>query len=132
VSIPVPLERLRAAIAERGGRAYVLTVSNDGTPHAVHAPVRWEGEVLSADVGRRTAANVDARPAASLLYPVRSDEDYSLIVDGTATVASGDGGRRLLVTPTRAVLHRPAPSDAATTSGCDADCVPLFPSPRRA
>jgi hypothetical protein len=133
MSIPVPLERLRAALAERGGSAYVLTVSEDGSPHAVHAPVRWEGDVLSADVGRRSAANAGARSAASLLYPVRSDEDYSLIVDGTATLASGDGGQRLLLTPTRAVLHRPARSVAPTTaSSCDADCVPLFPPPRRA
>ena len=132
MSIPVPLERLRAAIAERGGRAYVLTVSDDGSPHAVHASVRWEGDVLAADVGRRSAANVGARLAASLLYPVRSEDDDSLIVDGTATVASGDGGQRLLLTPTRAVLHRPARSSAATRSACDADCVPLFPPPRRA
>jgi hypothetical protein len=132
MSTAVPLERLRAAIAERGGRAYVLTVSDDGSPHAVHAPVRWEGDVLSADVGRRSAANAGARPAASLLYPVRAEDDYSLIVDGTATVASDDGGDRLLVTPTRAVLHRPAASAAAaTTSSCEADCVPLLP-PRRA
>jgi hypothetical protein len=132
MSIPVPLDRLRAAIAERGGLAYVLTVSDDGSPHAVHAPVRWEGDVLSADVGRRSAANAGARSAASLLYPVRSDDDYSLIVDGTATVASGDGGQRLFLTPTRAVLHRPARSAAPTASACDADCVPLFPPPRRA
>jgi len=131
MSIPVPLERLRAAVAERGGRAYVLTVSDDGSPHAVHAPVRWEGDVLAVDVGRRSTANVGARPAASVLFPVRSDDDYSLIIDGTATVASGDGGQRLLVAPTRAVLHRPARS-AAATSSCDADCVPLFPPPRRA
>jgi Pyridoxamine 5'-phosphate oxidase len=132
MSIPVPLERLRAAIAERGGSAYVLTVSDDGSPHAVHASVRWEGDVLSVDLGRRSAANVGARSAASLLYPVRSDEDYSLIVDGTATVASGDGGQRLLLTPTRAVLHRRPRPAAPTASSCDADCVPLFPPPRRA
>jgi hypothetical protein len=133
MSIPVPLDRLRAAIAERGGLAYVLTVSDDGSPHAVHAPVRWEGDVLSADVGRRSAVNAGARSVASLLYPVRSDDDYSLIVDGTATVASGDGGQRLLLTPTRAVLHRPArPAAATATSSCGADCVPLFPPPRRA
>lgn len=132
MSIAIPLERLRAAIAERGRHAYVLTVSEDGSPHAVHAPVRWEGNVLAADVGRRSAANAGARPAVALLYPVRSEDDYSLIVDGTATVASGDGGQRVLLTPTRAVLHRPARSSAATQSACDADCVPLFPPPRRA
>ena len=50
----------------------------------------------------------------SLLYPVRSEGDYSLIVDG----------RRLCITPTKAVLHRPATApDPASL--CAADCVPL-------
>ena len=127
MSIPVPLERLRAAVAERGRIAYVLTVSDDGRPHAVHGTVRWEGDALAADVGRRSAANAAARPAVSLLYPVRSDGDYSLIVDGTATVA----GQRLLVTPTRAVLHRPAPAPDPASASCEADCVPLFPPSTR-
>jgi hypothetical protein len=130
VSVPVPLERLRAAIDERGRRAYVLTVSDDGRPHVVHGPVRWEGDVLAADVGRRSAANATARRSVSLLFPVRAVDDYSLIVDGTAVVAPGDDGPRLRITPTKAVLHRPAPApdpDAA----CQADCVPLLPTPSR-
>jgi hypothetical protein len=127
MSIPVPLERMWAAIAERGRHAYVLTVSEDGRPHAVHAAVGWEGDVLAADIGRRSAANATARPSVSLLYPVRAAGDYSLIVDGTAAVAPGVDGHRLLVTPTKAVLHRSAPGPEPTTSGCEADCVPLFP-----
>jgi len=130
MSIPVPMARLRAALEERGRSAYVLTVSDDGRPHAVHGTVCWEGEVLAAEVGRRSAANATARPSVSLLFPVRADGDYSLIVDGTAAVASGDTGQRLLVTPTRAVLHRPAPAPAPAASSCDADCVPLFPTTR--
>ena len=131
MSIPVPLERLRVAIAERGRSAYVLTVSDDGRPHAVHAPVCWEGDALAAEVGRRTAANAAARPSVSLLFPVRADGDYSLIVDGTAAGASGGDRPRLLVTPTKAVLHRPAPAPGPSASSCDADCVPLFPSTTR-
>ncbi len=60
MSIAVPLERLRASTEKRG--------------------------TLIVDVGRRSAANKAARPAVSLLYPVRTDDDYSLIVDGTAAV----------------------------------------------
>jgi len=131
MSIPVPLERLRAAVAERTPNAYVLTVSDDGRPHAVHAPVCWEGDVLAAEVGRRSVANATARPAISLLFPVRVDGEYSLIVDGIAAVVSDGNGQRLLVTPTRAVLHRPAPAPDPTTSSCGADCVPLFPPPTR-
>jgi len=129
MSIPVSLERLRAASAERGPSAYVLTVGADERPHAVHAPVRWEGPVLAAEVGRRSAANATARPAVSLLFPVRSDGDYSLIVDGTAAVETTESGHRLLVTPTKAVLHRPAAAPDPASS-CTADCVPLLPAGR--
>ena len=122
MSIPVPLARLRAAVDERGRRAYVLTVSEDGRPHVVHAAVGWEGDVLAAEVGRRSVANATARPDVSLLFPVRNDDDYSLIVDGTAAVSAS----RLLVTPTKGVLHRPAPAGEPTASGCQSDCVPLL------
>ena len=57
MTIPVALEGLRAALAERGGTAYLLTVSDDGGPHAVSRPLRWEADALAADVGTRTAAN---------------------------------------------------------------------------
>ena len=131
MSIPVPLQRLRAALDERGPTAYLLTVSDDEGPHAVHVPVRWDGDVLIADVGKRTAANVLARPSVSLLHPVRSEGDYSLIVDGTAAVATHEDGHRLRITPTKAVLHRPAAApDPAST--CVADCVPLLPPKRNA
>lgn len=126
MSIPVPLDALRAAIEERGGGAYVLTVSDDARPHAVHAAVRWEGDALAADVGNRSAANAAARPSVSLLYAVRADGDYSLIVDGSAVVRSREGQQCLLITPTKAVLHRAAavPDPA---SPCAADCIPLLP-----
>jgi len=129
MSIPVSLERLRVASEERGPGAYVLTVSDDGRPHAVHGPLSWEGTVVAAEVGRRTAANAQARPCVSLLFPVRGDGDYSLIVDGMATVERTATGHRLLITPTKAVLHRPAtvPDPA---SACSADCQPLL-SPAR-
>ncbi len=126
MSIPVPLEGLRAAVEERGGRAYLITVSDDPRPHAVHVPVRWEGDVLAADVGTRSAANAAARPAVSLLYPIRADGDYSLIVDGTAVVTAREDAHRLLITPTKAVLHRPAAAPDPQ-SACSADCVPLLP-----
>jgi hypothetical protein len=127
MSIPVSLQELRAALEERGGNAYLLTVTDDGRPHAVHAAARWEGDALALDVGKRSAANAAARPSVSLLYPVRGDGDYSLIVDGTAVVAPAGEERRLRVTPVKAVLHRPAAAPDAA-SACGADCVPLLPS----
>jgi hypothetical protein len=131
MSIPVPLERLRIAIEERGANAYVLTVSDDARPHAVHGPIHWQGDVLVAEVGRRSTANATARPSVSLLFPVRAEGDYSLIVDGTAAVASNGDAHRLLVTPTKAVFHRPAPAPDPTTTSCGADCVPLLSTPTR-
>jgi hypothetical protein len=127
MSIPVPLERLRAAVDERGPHAYVVTVSDDGRPHVVHAAVRWQDGRLASEVGRRSLANAIARPAVSLLFPVRGAHDYSLIVDGTAAVDE----QRLVVTPTKGVLHRPAAAPDPTASGCAADCVPLLSAPRR-
>jgi hypothetical protein len=126
MSIPVAVDRLQAAVEERGGHAYVLTVSDDGRPHAVHSPVQWEGNGLVADVGRRSAANATARPSVSLLFPVRGDADYSLIVDGTASVEAAADGHRLRLAPTGAVLHRPAPVPDPSAA-CAADCVPLLP-----
>jgi hypothetical protein len=121
MSIPVALDALRAALAERAPAAYLLTVSDDGRPHAVHVPIGWDGDRLAADVGKRTASNAAARPAVSLLYPLRRDDDYSLIIDGTAEVDTN----RVLVTPTKAILHRPAVAPDPA-SACAADCVPLL------
>jgi hypothetical protein len=124
MSVPVPLEKLRTVLAERGDGAYLLTVSDDASPHAVHVQVRWDGETLSAEVGRRSAANAAARPLVSLLYPLREAGDYSVIVDGTAATVAGESPR-LRITPRRAVLHRPAAAPDPTAA-CGADCVPLL------
>jgi hypothetical protein len=130
MSIPVPLEKLRTASDERGGSAYLLTVTDDGRPHAVHVPLRWEGDVLATDVGRRSAHNAALRPSVSLLYPPVIAGDYSLIVDGTAEITSRQGAN-VLIRPIKAVLHRPAAA-FDPTSTCGADCVPLLPaSPER-
>jgi hypothetical protein len=125
MSISVPLEKLCAALAERGGSAYLLTVSDDARPHAVHVSVCWEGDLLAAEAGKRSIANAAARPAVSLLYPVRADGDYSLIVDGTAIVDAQPERQRVLITPTKAVLHRPAVAPDPTAA-CEADCIPLL------
>jgi hypothetical protein len=66
----------------------------------------------------------------SLLYPVRTPGDYSLIVDGTATIVGDGDTPRLQITPTKAVLHRPA-AQPDPSSACGADCVPLLPAKSR-
>ncbi len=132
MSIPVALADLRAALDERPASAYLLTVADDGRPHAVHVAIRWNGDHLAATVGARTASNAAARPAAvSLVFPVRTPDDYSLIVDVHASVTADAGERRVLLAPSKAVLHRPAAvpdPDAA----CAADCVPLLAPDDRA
>ncbi|HZR82353.1 MAG TPA: pyridoxamine 5'-phosphate oxidase family protein [Candidatus Binatia bacterium] len=126
MSVAVSLDSLRAALEERPPSAYLLTVGDDGRPHAVHVSVRWEGDVLVAEVGKRSAANALARPAVSLVYPLRTPDDYSLIVDGTATAATGASAPQLRIAAARAVLHRPAAAPDPAAS-CAADCVPLVP-----
>jgi hypothetical protein len=120
------MEQLRAALAERGDNAYVLTVTDEAHPHVVHAAVRWEGNALVVEVGKRSAANAAARPFVSLLYPLRAPGDYSLIVDGPAVVAMREDAHLMTITPAKAVLHRPAAAPDPA-SPCDADCVPLLP-----
>lgn len=107
MSIAVSLDDLRAEITKRGDAAFVITSS--GSPHVVSARIAWDGDALTAGAGNTTAKNIAAQPVVSLLWPASFD-DYSLIVDGTATAADGV----LRVEPTRAVLHRSA---AATGDG---------------
>lgn len=120
------LTRLEAVVKERGAGAYVMTASTDGRPHVTYAPVHWAGDGLIAEIGSRTALNAQANPTVTFLFPVRSPDDYSLIVDGSAAIEAGR--QRLVLTPTRAVLHRPG-SPPDPTSSCSADCIPLYAAP---
>lgn len=109
MSIAVPLDQLGPAIAARAF-AYVLTVDDEGRPRLLAVDVVEREGLLLMDVGGSTARNVTARPDVTLVFPPVTgggDEHdaYSLVVDGTATGAEG----RLAMTPTWAVLHRPAP-----------------------
>jgi hypothetical protein len=121
MSIPVPVEGLAEAMASHP-YAYLLTVSDDGRPHAVAVVPSLVDGALCASVGRRTAANAAARPnGVSLVWPPAETGGYSLIVDGAASVS----GEMVSVAPTKAVLHRPAPPDAgpAAADSCGSDCV---------
>lgn len=131
MNIELALNRLREAIEERGSGVYLITVSGDGRPHAVYLDAAWENERLAVSgVGGTTAANAAARPNVSLLFPVSAAADYTLFVDGPATVETRGDDRCVVVTPTRAVFHRPgAPRDPA--SSCTSDCVPIFQAPTR-
>ena len=114
------------SLAQTIGRyrfAYLMSINDDGSPHAVAVSVGMEGDVpVIPAIGSRTRGNVLARPVIGLVWPPQSIDEYSLIVDGQASV-TGEG---LRIKPTRAVLHRPAPSVAPKAPGaCGSDCVPL-------
>lgn len=124
MSVPVSLHDLREQAGRFGPVVFLLTTSPDGRPHAVTVDLRWtDGGRLAMGAGRRTVANVAARPAVSLLWPPVEPGGYTLIVDGEA--AGSDDG--VTVTPTKGVLHRPATAATEPSPGCTADCVPLHP-----
>lgn len=104
MSVPVELTELRDAIAKQAGFAYVMTVSDDQRAHAVALVPELRGNVLVCEGGNTTCRNATARSAISLVWPPRTEGDFSLIVDGEAQVTDNV----LTVTPTRAVFHRAA------------------------
>jgi hypothetical protein len=123
MSLPVSLDGLREEVARFGAAPYVVTVGEDGAPHAVSVSAAWDGDLLTASVGARTAANAAARPRVSLLWPPYEPGGYSLIVDGAAEL----DGERLRVAPSKAVLHRPARAGFEPASpSCGSDCKPLL------
>ena len=123
----VDLDRLRDEVGRFGTTPYLITVSDDGRPHAVSVAVAWdEGtDTLAARTGQSTMANASARPEVSLLWPPFEPGGFSLIVDGTAIAVADGIGPRVAVRPTHAVLHRSvAPSDP--TDGYDSACAPVL------
>jgi pyridoxamine 5'-phosphate oxidase-like protein len=120
MSIQVAVDQL-AETLERYRFAYLLTTGDDGRAHIVAAYVTVAGgSLIVTDAGRRTRVNIEARPSITLLWPPADAADYSLIVDGVATLR----GDSVVVVPTRAVLHRPAPPRAVPAGGaCESDCV---------
>lgn len=63
----------------------------------------------------------------TLAWPPRTADGYSLFVDGTAEVRSAGEDAVVTVSPSRAVLHRPAPAPTPPDdpSACVSDCVEL-------
>jgi hypothetical protein len=123
MSIPVPLAELAKTMAGYP-LGYLLTVSDGERVHAVQVSAAVYGERLRVPrLGRRSLTNVAQQSLVTLLWPPTEDGGYSLIVDGEAEVVD-DG---VLVTPSRAVLHRAAavPQQPADDGACVSDCVEL-------
>lgn len=122
MSIPVELNSL-AEVMMQYPFAYLLTTRAGAAPHAVAVTAVMDGgELVVAATGQRTRANALQAPAVSLVWPPSSPQAYSLIIDGLASVT----GESIRIAPSRAVLHRPAPSPRpAPSGGCGSDCLPL-------
>jgi hypothetical protein len=103
--------------------AYLLTVGDEERAHVVAVHPTLANDTLAVeDPGRKTSANLAAHPLVTLVWPPTDPSDYSLIVDGAGSMQNG----KLVITPTRAVLHRPAPPQAIPTGrGCASDCIEL-------
>lgn len=124
--VPLTFQKSFAAVRTEAARLgtvpYLLSVGVDGRPHAIAITLSWQADTLSLSAGRKSLANIAARPLVSVMWPAPDAASYGLFVDGRAEVH----GTEVVVTPSRAVLHR---SGAATTPGassCGSDCVPLF------
>ena len=105
MSVAVALDRLAEQVDKLGPGAFLISVGPDGKSHVVSVLVRLEGDDLVAEAGRTSRANLGANPKATMLWAPLAGEPYSLIVDGTADLGSGD---LVAVRPERAVLHRVA------------------------
>lgn len=123
MTIPVSLDRLRDEISGHHVSPFLLTVNDEGRPHCVAVNVDWNGDELAVSVGDRTAANVRQRPLVTLLWPPNEAGEYALIVDGSAALTDRDGADVASITPTKAVLHRPA---TTPIPGHSADCVSVL------
>ncbi len=108
MSIAVELDELRAKIDEFHTDPFLLTVTDDGRAHSVAVSVRWDGDELVVPGGRTSRSNARARTLVALLWPPPARGEFSLIVDGTVARVDDDA-EVVVIEPTRAVLHRPAP-----------------------
>jgi hypothetical protein len=118
MSVKVDLDQLADALADFA-LAYLITVGHDFRAHTVAVnPAFADGVFDVGPIGKTTRTNVGGHSDVTLLWPPRQPGGYSLIVDGRGTAP--DEGGALTITPSRAVLHRPAEAADALH-----DCVPL-------
>ena len=97
MSVPVPLERLRQTTAEHDG-GYLLTVTDDARPHAVHAAFAWEGDVLVAEAKVPPGVAVGDLVATPVTgaYGRSMGSNYNLLAR-PAVVFVADGKARLVI-----------------------------------
>jgi hypothetical protein len=85
---------------------YLVTVGSDQTSRTTSVSVDWQDDVLVAGIGARTAVNLRANSAVTLLWPALVPGQHALIVDGWAELREAPDERlHVLIHPERAVLH---------------------------
>jgi hypothetical protein len=105
----VEFDDVRRLIGEFGSRATLVTVTESLRPHIVTAMVAVDGDRLVADVGSRTRSNVLDHPGLTLVWNPDGDDEYQLILDGTAEHIGEPNGREvstLRIAVVGGILHR--------------------------
>ena len=123
MSIKVELDAIADEMATRP-TSYLVTAGDEGPPHLGAAQFSLAEGVLVAGAGRTTRRHVAARTTVSCLWAPAEPGGYSLIIDGDATIVGEEDEAKIHITPTWAVLHRPA-EVADPDADCAQDCQPL-------
>ena len=123
MSVPVAVGDLGKALTDYGPGYLLTTAGGRIKVVTVEPQVADDGTLGVTGPGRGSTANVGENPQVTLVFPPLAPRGYTLLVDGTAAL-DGDDVR---VTPTGAVLHRPAAhSDGPVAGdGCGHDCAPV-------
>ena len=124
------LVRLREAARTFTSTPYLVTVTAELRPHCSVVHPDWDqvsGRPVVAAPSSWAECERMGHTAVTLLWPPTEIDGYSLIVDGTATTTAQGSEQRLVITPSRAVLHRPERVERPG-SPCGADCVQIIPS----
>lgn len=124
------LDRLRSEARARPAGPYLLTVTASGRPHCGTATVTWDAADGSLTVRPVPRTWPESEAAGyhqvTLLWPPAEPGGYDLIADGAARYHQAGDDPALIVTVSRAVLHRRGPAPAGGGGpGCGSDCVPL-------
>jgi len=121
----VDLARL-AELLPGYGFAYLVTVGDDFRVRTTAITPIFDGaRVDVGPVGSHGRENLSTRDTVTLVWPAREVGEYSLIVDGRAELPDDPAGP-VLVTPTKALLHRPVfDADSGRALGTVHDCVQL-------
>lgn len=119
----VDLTRL-AELLPGYGFAYLVTVGDDYRVRTTAITPSFDGtRVDIGPVGSHGRENLSTRTDVTLVWPAREVTEYSLFVDGLAELPD-DPTAPVLVTPTKALLHRPVFADGRAL-GTVHDCVQL-------